>query len=174
MRHFAALFELLADIEKALALGRGALGGVILPLRHDEVVIGLYHGHDQAASGNFGAGPRHRFRRQRAPVVRDPLQGNVLMNIALAEVLVHSVGPDESPRGRAIALGVEKACVVVHTRQQGSAALYPVFLRGTVGGQRGPILRIILPRAGDGILQGHRQRSGARSLIWSWGQRQSQ
>ena len=70
----------------------GALGGGILPLGHHEMVIGLDHGHDQTAGGNFGAGLRHCFRGPRAPVVGDPLQRNVLVNIALAEVFVHPVG----------------------------------------------------------------------------------
>ena len=131
------------------------------------MVVGLHHGHDQAAGGNLGAGPRHRLRRQRAPVVRDPLQGNVLVNIALAEVFVHSIGADESPGGRAVALGVEKSRVVVHTRQQGGAALHAVFFRETVRGQRGAILRTILARAGDGVLQSHGQGSCARRLIWA-------
>ena len=128
VRDLAALFELLADIEKALTLGGGALGRFILPLRHDEMVVGLYDGHDQAAGGNLGAGPRHCFRGPRAPVVGDPLQGNVLVNIALAEVFVHSVGANESPGGCAIALGVEKSGVVVHAGQQGRRGLVPGLL----------------------------------------------
>ena len=165
VRHLAALFQFLADIEKAPALAGGALRGVILPLRHHEVVIGLDHRHHQPAGGDFGAGPRHCFRGPRAPIFRDALQRDVLVNIALAEILVHSVGAHKAPGGCAIALGIKKSGVVVHPRQQGGAALYAVFFRGAVGGQGGVIYRIIFSGAGDGILQGHGQGSRVRGLI---------
>ena len=60
-----------------------------------------------------------------------------------------SIGAHENPGGRAVVLGVEKPCVVVQTRELGSAALYAAFFRGTVRGQSGAILWNILPRAGD-------------------------
>ena len=64
VRHFAALFELLADIEKTPALGQGALRSIVLSLRHDEVVIGLHYGDNQAASRDFRTRPRHSLPRR--------------------------------------------------------------------------------------------------------------
>ena len=123
----SAIFQLLADIEKVLALGCGALGRGIFSRRHDKAIVGLHHGHDQPTSGDLRPCPRHRLGCARAAVVGDPLQRNVLVNVTLAEIFVHPVGADKSPRGRAVALGIEKAGVVVHARQQRGAALYAIF-----------------------------------------------
>ena len=127
MRHLATIFKLLADVEKTPAFSRGALGIAKLSLRYDKMVISLHNGDDQTASGNLGARLGQCFRGTGAAIVRDPLQRNILMNVALADVFVNSVSADKTSGGRAVALGVQKSGVVVHSRKQRGAALHTVF-----------------------------------------------
>lgn len=93
------------------------------------------------------------------------MQGNVLVNIALADVFVHSVGAYKSSCGRSISLSVEELRAVIRAWQQGSTTLHAVFFGQAVFGQRGSILRIIFPCARDCVLHRQSQRSSAYKLI---------
>ena len=62
VRHFTAIFQLLAQREKLLRFRRSLLHVGIFALRGDQPVIALHYGHDQPAFGNFRLGARHRFK----------------------------------------------------------------------------------------------------------------
>ena len=90
------MLEFLADVEKSLRLGLGALRGRIFLLRDGEAVVSLHHGYNQPASRDLRPCPRSRLRRQSSTVVRDTGQRKLLMNIALADVLMYPVVRDVS------------------------------------------------------------------------------
>jgi hypothetical protein len=141
MGDLAPGLELLADIEKVRGFGRSSLLIRVLALRHDQAVVGLSDGDDQAAGGDFRPGARHGEGGGRAAVVRDIGEGERLVNVSLADVLMYSVIGDEAgcwTTGRAglttccersRSLRVDVGRVVVDVGQKQRPSLHAVFAR---------------------------------------------
>ena len=173
-RDFAAVLQLLADLQKPPRLGVGALSAGILALRCNQSVVSLSNGDDQAARSDFSFSPRLRQRCSRAPIVREIGERERFMGIRLADVFVHAIVRDETADGTsgtdcargglAGALGVNEGVVVCDVGQQSGASLYAVFSCYSEIGQSRMILDIIGARPLQRILQRDRQR---RPVGWS-------
>src|SRR5438046_7345791 len=96
MRDFAALLQLLRDLQEAIAFVSDALSVVQLELRSKRNEIILHHGDDQSARSNFGSGAGYGRSRGNSSIVRQSGHIDCLVHIALARVLVNGVVRDET------------------------------------------------------------------------------
>src|ERR1039457_7183097 len=119
-----------------LSLPIGAFGIDRPGLRSEKSVVRLHHGHGESSRSNLSARLRQCMGR-RGPLVVQYLSGpDSLVRNALADVFVHTVVADVAAACSAVALGINEAVVVLHTRQQRGSCLVAVFARQSQLGER--------------------------------------
>ena len=166
MGNFAALFEFLADPQKAFRFRSGVLGSGILALGNYQAVVSLHYGYHQAPSRDFQARPRCRFHRTGSLVIGETGQRECLMHVGLTNVLVYTIVGYETAREAWVAtFGVDELVVVINVWQQGSPSLNMIFFRETQFCEPGLELRTVAFRSLQGILQRQCQRSTAIRTI---------
>ena len=95
VRHFSAVFQLLAQGQKLLSFRCSPLHVGVLALRGNQPVIALHHGHYQPAFCDLGLGSGNSLQGPRPSIVGVVGIPDYLMNVALAEVLMHCVVSNE-------------------------------------------------------------------------------
>ncbi len=96
MGHFATVFKALCELEKLRAFVGRFRGGLDLFLSRKSCVVGLHYGHNEAAGGDFRSRPGRTGRRSSSSISRKRRDIENLMNIGLADVLVHSIVSNEA------------------------------------------------------------------------------
>ena len=96
VRHLAAAFQLLADVEEPRCLRGRALHVRVLALCHYQTVVSLSDTDYQAAPCDLGLGSSLGQQSRGAPVIGDVRERQCFMRIRLADVFVHAVVGDES------------------------------------------------------------------------------
>ena len=95
MGHFATVLKALRKLEKLRAFIGRFRGGLELFLSSESRVVGLHYGHNEATGSDFRSRPGRTGCRRGSPIRRKRRDIEDLMNIGLADVLVHSIVSNE-------------------------------------------------------------------------------